>query len=120
MGKYFDQAMLRADHFFSEILESAMIDVARGILAEDPATPYHEARARMAREILETNSQRRADFKARIKLEAVMHQPILDQAVVDGKVAAERVEDAILHDGLMALWNDVTIAVWPDILSSAP
>lgn len=119
MGKYYDQAMLRGDHFFGEILESVMVDVAREILAEDPATPYHEARELMAREILETSSERRAAFKARIRLEAVMHDPIREAAVVNGKVTAERIDDAILHDGLATLWSDVTLAVWPDILSAA-
>lgn len=116
MGKYYDQAQLRNHYDFHQVMESAIIDVARIVRDEDPQTPYHAAREAMARVILETTDPKRDAFRARIIAEAVHYDPILSASVVNGKVFPELIPDETVRDGILTIWNDVTLAVWPTIV----
>lgn len=126
MGIYLNRYLLRNDYLFDVIVEEVARDHAKAILAEDPETPYHEARAAMARLVIdgpvEDERRRRfvADLKDRGARESAFLTPAFQSPIVgdDGisRPNAGNIPDETLISGVRAVWNDAAVFAWPTIV----
>jgi hypothetical protein len=126
MGELMNRYYLRNDHAFDNLLEETARDRSRHIRDTEAATtPFHAERLAIARKIL--TGQRTpivAAFIRELKDRAVVHPTILSQAYAsatagpDGitRPRAGDIQDSVLRDGALAIWNDAALVAWPTIL----
>lgn len=116
MGKIFDQMTLRNHGPFRGFIHAAILEVADSIMSEPPETPYHAARAAMANKIITTNEEVVIRFVDRILFRGVMDDEIRESVIHNGNVILEVANETAILNGIDALWNETTLAVWPTIL----
>lgn len=116
MGELYDQMVLRQSPDYREFIHAGILHVADEIRSEDAGTPYHEARVAMAEKIITTSDDVVRRFIDRVIFRGVMEPSIRDSIVKQGRVAIFMADEDAVLNGIRAIWNETTLAVWPTVL----
>lgn len=116
MGELYDQMVLRQSPDYREFIHAGILHVADEIRNEDESTPYHDARVAMAEKIITTSDDVVRRFIDRVIFRGVMEPSIRDSVVKQGRVAIFMADEDAVLNGIRAIWNETTLAVWPTVL----
>lgn len=124
MGIYLERYLLRNDYQFDSIIEEVARDVAMAIRNEPEDTPYHTQRVAMAEKVLGQRDDVVSRFYRELKDQAVRSDPIRTEAFKSNLKDSEgraipdsgSIPDAMLLNGMTAIWNDAALIAWPNII----
>ena len=115
MGRIYNQMILRKSYEYRDYIHSAILAVADTVNHESPDTPYHMARAAMATRLIEKDDDVTRKFIDRILFRGIMADEICNELVVAGQFIPQQADEGLIQAGILALWNETTLAVWPTV-----